>query len=186
MADSLLIAGIVCIVASIVGGGVKMLGAEMPVLSSFPRQALLFAVGVVFLAASFATSGTKPTPTPTPTPTSSASANVGTTNVASAPCVQTSALGCLPRSSAPVSFQDLAAANQAAWENIQGGLSTSVAEARAVRAGATGEAARLCGIVQSNDSSPLGIHLAAVRLSERRPQDGFAPASCMAALAPFL
>jgi hypothetical protein len=49
VSNSLLIAGIVCMVAAIVGGGVKMLGAEVPVLNSFPRQIMLFVLGLVFL-----------------------------------------------------------------------------------------------------------------------------------------
>jgi hypothetical protein len=53
VSESLLIAGVVCIVASIVGGGIKLLGAEVPVLNSFARQVMLFTVGAGFLLASF-------------------------------------------------------------------------------------------------------------------------------------
>ena len=64
---SLLVAGIVCMVAAIVGGGVRLLGAELPVLDSFARQAILFAVGVLFLLGSFWVSSANPTSAPTPT-----------------------------------------------------------------------------------------------------------------------
>jgi len=46
---SLLLAGIACIVAAIVGGGVNLLGAEFPLLESFSRQALLAAAGTVLI-----------------------------------------------------------------------------------------------------------------------------------------
>lgn len=188
MSESLLIAGIVCIVGAIVGGGIKLLGAEVPVLNSFGRQALLFVVGLAFLFASFQIAGPKPAP-PAPTrpasgpggeppPQSGAAAQTG--------CPEAQALSCLPSSSGPVTFADPAAANAAAAINVRNGLSTSRAEADAVRDGATGRAARLCGIVGSSDSSPLGMHDAAVRLNSLAPADGRPTPDCLKTATAFL
>ena len=94
-------------------------------------------------------------------------------------CSEGMALTCLPRSSAPVVFINPAAANRAAWANLQNGYSTSIAEADAISDGATGKAARLCGIIQSNDSSPLAKHLAAIRLDASNPTDGRASDPCL-------
>jgi len=75
MSESLLIAGVVCIVASIVGGGIRLLGAEVPVLKSFARQAMLFTVGAGFLLASFWVGERKfATPSPPPPARTQASA----------------------------------------------------------------------------------------------------------------
>lgn len=211
VAESLLVAGIVCIVAAVVGGGVKMLGAEMPVLSSFGRQALLFTVGLAFLLASFgvmrepkaappanpaaapvsqpppAASGSAPSPAvsqPAPAamvptaPTASAAPAVG--------CAASSPLDCLPRSSGPVVFRDPAAAGAQAARNLGDGLSTTQAENLASREGASGRAARLCGIVASNNSSPLGKHLAAVRLTTPGSVTGQASAACLQMAQAFL
>jgi hypothetical protein len=106
--------------------------------------------------------------------------------VNSAGCSGENALACLPKSSGPVTFADRAAANLAAAENIRQGMSTSEGEADAIRQGASGKLARLCGIVRSNDSSPLGKHLAAVRLNNPHPTDGQANAACMTLAASFL
>lgn len=46
----LLTAGVVCIIAAIVGGGLKAFGAEVPALASVRRQLLLGSSGVVLLA----------------------------------------------------------------------------------------------------------------------------------------
>jgi hypothetical protein len=216
--ESLLVAGIVCIVAAVVGGGVKMLGAEMPVLGSFPRQALLFAVGLAFLLASFAVNQPKPAPAasaasgatsasggapaggPQSTASSLAPASPGpgstTANgppqgaASNAPGAQTcgpgSALACLPRSSAPVTFRDPAAANTAAIQNVADALSTTAAAAQAAAQGASGRAARLCGIVASNDSSPLGKHMAAERLTTPGSVGGQATTACLAMARAFL
>jgi hypothetical protein len=212
--ESLLVAGIVCIVASIAGGGVKLLGAEMPVLNSFPRQAMLFAVGAAFLFGSFLTSETKPSPPANsvsgPAPAAPAPANpatqpptatappVAASSSSTAPvpapqastnpsgCLEATALSCLPRSSAAVSFENPAAANSAASTNIRDGLSTTQAQGDAVRAGASGKASRLCGIIGSDDSSPLGKHNAAVRLNNLGPADGQATNACMRAAGAFL
>ncbi|MGH6647288.1 hypothetical protein [Aquabacterium sp.] len=48
--DTLQTVGLVCVVAALVGGGLKLLGAELPVLST-PRQVILGLFGLVLLAA---------------------------------------------------------------------------------------------------------------------------------------
>ena len=188
MSNSLLIAGIVCMVAAIVGGGIKMLGAEVPVLSSFPRQITLFALGVVFLFVSFGVGktpqATNAAATPAP-PVNSPGANAAAAFDEGDTCV-VQALTCLPRSSAPVVFRNEAAANSAAARNVKDGLSTTDAQAAAEKAGASGKASRLCGIVQSDDSSALGKHLAAVRLLSPQPGDGQASGACIDMARAFL
>jgi hypothetical protein len=211
VAESLLVAGIVCIVAAVVGGGVKMLGAEMPVLGSFARQALLFAVGLAFLLGSFAVMQPKPVPpasaaasqsqSPQPPGVASGLASSpavsqpshGPAPVAPPPaaslgvsCAASSALDCLPRSSAPVVFRDPAAAGLTAARNLRDNLSTTEAAALAAREGASGHAARLCGIVASDDSSALGKHTAALRLTTPGSVDGQASAPCLAMAQSFL
>jgi hypothetical protein len=52
MNTPLLTAWIVCVVAAIVGGGVKLLGANIPALTSTRRQVALGSLGVMFLVAS--------------------------------------------------------------------------------------------------------------------------------------
>jgi hypothetical protein len=211
VSESLLIAGLVCIVASIVGGGIKLLGAEVPVLSSFPRQALLFLVGAGCLIASFAvnankSAGTSQTPArapaqapaaaPAPVQSSPSNSPPAPSQVVraapspsaspAAPCGEATALSCLPKSSGPVAFADVAAANRTAAQNMQDRLSTTEAQTAAEREGASGKASRLCGIVASDDSSPLGKHLAAVRLSNPQPADGQSTAACLRMAASFL
>jgi hypothetical protein len=51
METTLLTTGIVCIIAAIVGGGLKAFAIEIPVLDSGRRQAMLGAFGVLLLAA---------------------------------------------------------------------------------------------------------------------------------------
>jgi hypothetical protein len=46
----LVILGVVCILAAIVGGGVQALGAQLPVINSWRRQAILAAFGVLLIA----------------------------------------------------------------------------------------------------------------------------------------
>jgi hypothetical protein len=46
MENTLFGVGIACILAAIVGGGLRALGFEFPLLKSIPRQVLLFLVGV--------------------------------------------------------------------------------------------------------------------------------------------
>jgi hypothetical protein len=96
------------------------------------------------------------------------------------------ALTCLPSSSRQVAFADPQAANAVAWENIRNGLSTSQAEAVSIRRGASGGAARLCGIIESNDSSPLGLHLAAVKLNGSAASEGVVDADCAALIEKLL
>ncbi|MBL8206573.1 MAG: Ig-like domain-containing protein [Blastocatellia bacterium] len=66
-------AGIACLIAAIVGGGLKAFGIEIPLLQSLTRQIILGALGVILVIASFATSSpptppdTKTSPTPSPT-----------------------------------------------------------------------------------------------------------------------
>ena len=48
------------------------------------------------------------------------------------------------------------------------------------------KACRLCGIVASNDSSPLGKHLAAVRLNNPQSTDGQSTAACLKMAGSFL
>jgi hypothetical protein len=189
-AESLLVAGIVCIVAAVVGGGVKMLGAEMPVLGSFPRQALLFAVGLAFLFASFVVYAPKPAPK---TSGNLAASQIQVTQPSRAPsappvasdCVR-APLDCLPRSSRTVKFQDPGAAGDMAALNLRNRLSTTEAAALAARQGATGDAARLCGIIASDDSSPLGKHMAALRLTTPGSADGQPSSPCLQMARAFL
>lgn len=49
LADKLLMLGVVCVVAAIVGGGLKALGAELPLVKSLRRQVLLGAFGVFLI-----------------------------------------------------------------------------------------------------------------------------------------
>jgi hypothetical protein len=49
MKAQLLLAGVACVVAAVVGGGLKLLGAEIPLISSTRRQALLAVIGVALL-----------------------------------------------------------------------------------------------------------------------------------------
>ena len=189
MSESLLIAGIVCIVGAIVGGGIKLLGAEVPVLNSFGRQALLFLVGIAFLVGSFQLPGPKPAAAgpspPAATASGPAAPNGGSGGPRAGPtaaaCPDASALDCLPASSRPVTFADLAAANtRSRGTNIRNGLSCNLRGRGAGRCRQlTGNrAARLCGIVASNDSSPLGLHDAATRLKSLGPADGQANPDC--------
>jgi hypothetical protein len=49
MHQTFIIAGVVCVIAAIVGGGLKAFGVEMPLLNSTPRQIILGIAGIVFL-----------------------------------------------------------------------------------------------------------------------------------------
>jgi hypothetical protein len=172
----------------------------MPVLSSFGRQALLFAVGLAFLVASFVVMAPKPAPTASgnlaasqiqvtqPSRTQSgppAAPKSSTPAPLTSDCVR-APLDCLPRSSRPVNFHDPGAAGDMAALNLRNGLSTTEAAALAARQGATGDAARLCGIIASNDSSPLGKHMAALRLTTPGSADGQPSAACLKMVPAFL
>jgi hypothetical protein len=49
----LLSAGAACVIAAVVGGGLKAFNIEVPVVSSLLRQALLFVVGAAFLVSAW-------------------------------------------------------------------------------------------------------------------------------------
>jgi hypothetical protein len=49
----LLSAGAACVIAAVVGGGLKAFEIEVPVISNFGRQVLLFVVGLGFLASAY-------------------------------------------------------------------------------------------------------------------------------------
>ncbi len=76
METVLLSAGIACLIAAIVGGGLKAFGIEIPMLQSLARQLLLGTFGTILVVISFATSSppkppdgkTSPPPSPTRTP----------------------------------------------------------------------------------------------------------------------
>jgi hypothetical protein len=50
MFETLLILGVACVVAAVVGGGLKVTGIEIPLVDSAARQVLLAAVGVAIIA----------------------------------------------------------------------------------------------------------------------------------------
>jgi hypothetical protein len=174
VSNSLLIAGIVCMAAAVVAGGAGMAGAKVPVLDTIPRQIMLFVLGLMVVLASYVISAT-----PTPSAAADQASDDSDTCVAQA-------LTCLPRSAAPVVFRNEAAANAAAAQNVKDGLSAADAQAAAEKLGASGAAARLCGDVQAEEVSPLGKHLAAVRLAHLGPHDGRASDACMKMAGAFL
>jgi len=49
----LLTTGLACVIAAIVGGGLKAFGMELPILRSLPRQVLLGAVGIALIGGVF-------------------------------------------------------------------------------------------------------------------------------------
>ncbi|MGA9567024.1 MAG: hypothetical protein WBS19_15995 [Candidatus Korobacteraceae bacterium] len=57
MQKTLLSAGVVCLMGAVLGGGLKALGFELPLLSSVGRQVLLGGLGVVLLVLAFFTDG---------------------------------------------------------------------------------------------------------------------------------
>lgn len=73
METVLLSAGIACLIAAIVGGGLKAFGIEIPMLQSLARQLLLAALGVILVMVSFVNSSPPKPPdgraSPTPRPT---------------------------------------------------------------------------------------------------------------------
>lgn len=60
MNNTLLTIGIGCIIAAIIGGGLKAFGMEIPLISSVKRQFLLCCVGVLVVFLSFGSSDTPP------------------------------------------------------------------------------------------------------------------------------
>jgi hypothetical protein len=63
MENTLLTVGLACIVAAIVGGGLKAFGLEIPLLRTLPRQLVLGAFGVVLLVISMQIKPKPPVPT---------------------------------------------------------------------------------------------------------------------------
>jgi hypothetical protein len=63
----LLATGLFCVIAGIVGGGLKGLGMEVPGISSFPRQLMLSGLGLVLLIACYLNRTRPPSP-PSPQP----------------------------------------------------------------------------------------------------------------------
>ena len=53
MNSILLSAGVACVIAAVVGGGLKAFNIEVPIVSSLPRQVLLVVVGLAFLASAW-------------------------------------------------------------------------------------------------------------------------------------
>jgi hypothetical protein len=56
MTNTLLTVGLVCIIAAIIGGGLKAFGIEIPVFQSTKRQILLGALGLILLLMGYASS----------------------------------------------------------------------------------------------------------------------------------
>ncbi|MGH2703542.1 MAG: hypothetical protein ACRDJ4_00155 [Actinomycetota bacterium] len=74
MNTTLFVIGLVCVTAAVVGGGLKLAGAQFPPLKSTGRQLLLAIIGLTVVGASFLEGGqtngasrTSPTPPPSPT-----------------------------------------------------------------------------------------------------------------------
>jgi hypothetical protein len=69
MNDTVLLVGVACLAAAIVGGGVKIANSEFPIVSSIPRQVLLGVLGIgvivsaigLFGGGSSSSVGSKPT-----------------------------------------------------------------------------------------------------------------------------
>jgi len=82
MAQTLLIAGLGCLVAAIVGGGLTAFQVQLPALQSPVRQVLLATLGLILIGFSFflfykpgALVGSAPGPAPTPAPANMANAS---------------------------------------------------------------------------------------------------------------
>lgn len=54
MSETLIVIGLACVIGAAVGGGLKLKGVEIPVISSLPRQALLAGIGVAVIVGAFA------------------------------------------------------------------------------------------------------------------------------------
>lgn len=69
MFETLLLIGIGCVIAAVVGGGLKLANFETPEIRSLWRQAALAAVGLVIVGTDIAlVKNNKSGPTPSPTP----------------------------------------------------------------------------------------------------------------------
>jgi hypothetical protein len=66
MATTLLTTGLVCVIAAIVGGGVKLFGGSVPVIPSSMRQLGLGVFGGVLLPAAYLLTASPEKPTPQP------------------------------------------------------------------------------------------------------------------------
>ncbi len=53
MFETLIVIGLACVIAAAVGGGLKLKGVEIPVVSSLARQALLAGIGVAVIVGGF-------------------------------------------------------------------------------------------------------------------------------------
>jgi len=76
--EALLAAGLACVIAAIVGGGLKAAGFDIPPLKSLTRQVLLGGLGVVLLIAAGVGRMPPPPPPPSPSPTASSSTSTPT------------------------------------------------------------------------------------------------------------
>ena len=66
MSNTLLTTGLVCIIAAIIGGGLKAFGIEIPILQSGKRQVLLAIFGFILIIAGYSVQESgKPQPSPT-------------------------------------------------------------------------------------------------------------------------
>lgn len=74
METILLSAGLACLMAAIIGGGLKAFGIEIPLLQSLARQLILGALGVVLVIISFLTSTSPKSPDEKPVAIREASA----------------------------------------------------------------------------------------------------------------
>jgi len=50
MPGTLVVLGIICVIAAIVGGGLKAAGVDIPVIHSVPRQVMLTVFGFALIA----------------------------------------------------------------------------------------------------------------------------------------
>jgi hypothetical protein len=66
MQETLLIAGLACLIAAIVGGGLKAFGIEIPILNSHIRQAALGLLGLILIVAAALPSPTAAPAVPSP------------------------------------------------------------------------------------------------------------------------
>ena len=176
MSNGLLVAGIVCMLAALAAAIARRLGARVPGLDAPARLAMLFALGLALALASIAFRGSIGEVANAPSQASADDSNT---------CV-VQALTCLPESSGPVVFRDPAAANAAAARNVKDNLPETAARAAAQAQGASGKAAELCGVVASDETSPLAKHEAAMRLIHSLPGDGKATDACMTMASAFL
>ena len=71
MESTLLTAGLACLIAAVVGGGLKAFGVEIPLLATWPRQVALFILGLALCTIAFTMRPAPPPAHPTePRPSS--------------------------------------------------------------------------------------------------------------------